>query len=299
MLRRLLPTPVLCSVLLLSLGVAAYSGLAVWKEHGRYANYADLPSGLEAAISFVIGLLLAFRANRAFDRWWEARTLWGTLVNACRNLAVKTNNVVATRDQSFESFHKLLCVFPRVLRDHLREGADLSGITELSDEYRVSQHAPTWIVNRMYGILETWKQEQRIQYGEFRMLDRELRVFLEVCGGCERIRNTPIAASYHVFLNHAIAVFLLTLPWGIVDEFGAWTIPIAFLTAYFIIAAEGIAGHIEQPFGGKGDGLDLDVICEAVRSSVDEAFASGTSNHQLTNRSTEAADEREIEINSR
>jgi ion channel-forming bestrophin family protein len=279
--------------MVLSLGVAAYSGLAVWKEQGRFANYADLPSGLEAAISLVIGLLLAFRANRAFDRWWEARTLWGTLVNACRNLAVKTNNVVIKRDESFERFCGLLCVFPNVLRDHLREGADLTGIEGLSDDNSNCQHPPSRIVNQMYGILETWKQEQRIHYGEFRMLDRELKVFLEVCGGCERIRNTPIAASYRVFLNHAIAVFLLTLPWGIVNEFGGLTIPIVFLTSYFIIAAEGIAEHIEQPFGGEGDGLNLDTICEAINSSVDEIFATPTADCQLTKRSTGAAVERE------
>lgn len=121
------------------------------------------------------------------------------------------------------------------------------------------------------------------------MLDRELKVCLEVCGGCERIQNTPIALSYRVFLNHAIAVFLLTLPWGIVNEFGIWTIPIVFLTSYFIIAAEGIAGHIEQPFESGGDGLDLDKICESIRSSLDEIFTTVTVDRQLLKPLTEAA----------
>lgn len=280
MLLRFLPTSVLWSVMVLSLGVAAYSGLAVWKEQGAYADVADFPSGLEAALSLVIGLLLAFRANRAFDRWWEARTLWGTLVNASRNLAIKTNNVVASHDESFERFCGLLTGFPTVLRDHLRNGAHVKGVEELSDGNSSCHHAPSQIVNRMYGILETWKREQRIQYGEFRMLDRELKVFLEVCGGCERIRNTPIARSYRVFLNHAIAVFLLTLPWGIVNEFAGWTIAVVFLTSYFIIAAEGIAEHIEQPFGEGGDALDLDKICGAIKSSVDEILATSPADRQ-------------------
>ncbi len=126
MLRRMLPTTSLRSVLLLSLGMAAYSGLAVWKEHGRFARYADFPSGLEATLSLVIGLLLAFRANRAFDRWWEGRTLWGTLVNACRNLAVKANNVIVERDNSLQELERLLVAFPYALRDHLRDGARLN-----------------------------------------------------------------------------------------------------------------------------------------------------------------------------
>lgn len=295
MLRRFQPTTALYSVLPLSLGVAAYSGLAVWKEQSEYARYADFPAGLEAAISLVIGLMLAFRANRAFDRWWEGRILWGTLVNACRNLAVKANNLFDRRDGSFDRFHRLLVAFPCVLRDHLRDGVDVENVPVLAGEQFDGQHVPNWVVNQIYGILAAWKTEARIQYGEFRMLDREIKVFLEVCGGCERIRSTPIASSYRVFLNHALAVFLLTLPWGIVNEFGIWTIPIAFLTSYFIIAAEGIAAHIEQPFGIDGDGLDLDGVCETIQSSLEEIFATETMGNQLTNRSTGAAVGRGIE----
>ena len=147
MTRRFLPTTALRSVLVLSLLVAAYSGLAVWKEQSQYARFADFPSGLEAAISLVIGLMLAFRANRAFDRWWEGRTLWGTLVNASRNLAVKANNVVGCRDESFVRFHQLLVAFPCVLRDHLRDGANAENVPALSGERFDGQHLPSWVVN--------------------------------------------------------------------------------------------------------------------------------------------------------
>jgi len=274
--RRFLPTTALRSVLMLSLVVAVYSGLAVWKEQSRYAQLADFPSGLEAAISLVIGLMLAFRANRAFDRWWEGRILWGTLVNACRNLALKTNNVVGCRDESFVRFHQLLVTFPSILRDHLRNGANIENYPALSEERFDGQHLPGWVVNQIYGIFEVWKREERIQYGEFRMLDRESKVLMEVCGGCERIRNTAIASSYSVFLNHALTAFLLTLPWGLVNDFGIWTIPITFLTSYFMIAAEGISEHIEQPCRTGGDGLDLDQLCRTIQSSVDEIFATET-----------------------
>ena len=175
--------------------MAAYSGLAVWKEHGPLAKFADFPSGLEGALSLVIGMLLAFRANRAFDRWWEGRILWGTLVNACRNLAVKANNVSASPDESTARLQRLLVSFPYALRDHLRQGAKVARLPDLSDERFDGQHVPGWIVNQMYGIFQTWKQEQRIEFSDFWMLDREAKILLEVCGGCERIRNTPIATS--------------------------------------------------------------------------------------------------------
>ncbi|HIE98622.1 MAG: bestrophin family ion channel [Fuerstiella sp.] len=276
MLRRFLPTAALRPVLLLSLVMAAYSGVAVWKEHGRFSQYADFPSGLEAALSLAIGMLLAFRANRVYDRWWEGRTLWGTLVNACRNLAVKANTFGGQGDESTDRLRRLLVAFPYALRDHLRLGAEVNRLPGLSTEQFDGRHVPGWMVNQMYGIFEEWQREQRIQFGQFWMLDREAKVLLEVCGGCERIRNTPIAPSYRVFLNHALAVFLLTLPWGIVNEFDLWTIPIVFFTSYFIIAAEGIAEHIEQPFGTMGDALDLDGICSTIEVSVNEIFSTET-----------------------
>lgn len=276
MFRRFLPTRALIKVLWWSLVMAAYSSLAVWKEQSRFANFADLPPGFEAALSLAIGLLLAFRVNRAFERWWEGRTLWGTLVNACRNLAVKVNNLVAHQDDSVRTLRRLLTAFPYALRDHLRSGAKLQNLPGFGDECVEVKHVPSWIVNQLYGLIEVWKRNQRIQYGEFWMMDRELKILLEVCGGCERIRNTPIVTSFGVFLNHALVAFFLTLPWGIVGALGIWTIPVSFLTAYFTVAAEGIAEHIEQPFGSDGDSLDLDAICDAIRSSVTEIFTTKT-----------------------
>ena len=273
MLRRFLPTAALRKGLILSLLMAGYSGIAVLKERGRYERYADFPAGLEAAISLVIGLMLAFRVNRAYDRWWEGRILWGTLVNASRNLAIKVNNFVDTQDDSVERFRQFLVAFPYALRDHLRDTAAVDRSPCVAQEHSNVQHVPSWIVNQLYEILTSWQQHQRIQPGEFWMLDREAKVLLEVCGGCERIKNTPIASSFQVFLNHSLIVFLLTLPWGIVNEFDLWTIPLVFVTSYFAIAAEGIAEHVEQPFRAGGDGLDLDRICAGIQSSVDEIFA--------------------------
>lgn len=257
-------------VVLWSALFAAYSLLAVWKEHSEYARIADIPTGLEAALSLVIGLLLAFRVNRAFDRWWEGRTLWGTLVNASRNLGVKINNLVHDHDESFQRFCRLLAAYPYALRDHLRDGANPATTPGLAGEEFAGHHLPAWIVNQIYGILEEWKLSQRIQYGEFRMIDRELRVLLDVCGGCERIRDTPIAASFRSFLNQAIVFLMLTLPWGLATDFGMGTVAIVFLTAYFVLSAAAIAEHVEHPFYRGGNRLELDALCDSIDRSLSE-----------------------------
>ena len=268
----MLPYSVLRRVLMWSVLMAAYSTLAVWKESGEYERYADVPPGLEAALSVAFGLLLAFRVNRAFDRWWEGRILWGSLVNACRNFAVKAAAVLTSRDASVDRLRQLLIAYPYALKSHLRGGVDADRLELDAGERIEAQHVPSAIVTRLYSIMNVWKEEGRIHYGEFRMLDRESKLLLDVCGSCERIRDTPIAPSYRTILSHAIVLYMLSLPWGIVNQFGWWTIPLVFVATYFIIGAQSLADHIEHPFVNDGDGLQLGRICQSIETSVNEIF---------------------------
>lgn len=279
MIRSILPTSTLVRVTVWSGLLAAYSSLAVLKEQSTYAAYADLPAVLEAALSLAIGLLLAFRINRAFDRWWEGRTLWGQLVNATRNLAVKTNNVTPRNAEGRDRVRDLMIAFPYALRSHLR-GEEQQLPAAIGDPPPEVSHHCSWIVNQIYGHYEVWKRRRQIQYGEFRMLDREARVLLEVCGGCERIRNTPIAASFRVLLRQIIAFFLLTLPWGLATDFGWLTPLIVFVTAYCVIAAEEIADRVEHPFQVGADRLELDSVCATIERTVGEIMSTHTDAHE-------------------
>ncbi len=277
-LRNLIPTPTLLRVTFYALLLTAYSALVVWLDVEDSAGLSDLPVGLEAAVSLAISLVLALRVNRAFDRWWEGRILWGTLVNACRNLAIKINNLVvkddaAERDLTVKQAEELIVAFPIALRDHLRGRAQVPSIPGINEEEPVA-HVPSWIVNHLYRLVIGWKRAGRIGDEDFRVIDLEAKVLLEVCGGCERIRNTPIVHSFRVLLMQALALFLITLPWTVVHEFHWWTVPIMFVASYLALAADGIAEHVEHPFGEQPDALELDPICETINQTVREIFKS-------------------------
>jgi putative membrane protein len=242
-----------------------------------YFNYFDIPQfalPLEAALTFAMGMLVLFRINRAYERWWEARTLWGALVNASRNLAVKTRQLAQVDQADKQEMGRLIVGFCYVLKDHLRDQSQLSRVPGLADSTDPPEHLPSFIVQQIYGKLKGWIQAGALSREELWIIDSEARMLLEVCGSCERIKDTLMSRSWRLLTRQCLAVYLLVTPWALVEEFRYWTIPITALVAYFIIAAEGIAHYVEEPFGTQEDHLDLEDICSKIEKSVGEIIAS-------------------------
>ncbi len=260
--------------------MGAYGAIPVWKENSPlelYGEplelYGDVPSQIHVALTLVLGWLLVFRTNSAYDRWWEARTLWGALVNASRNLAAKVCAIPGLTSRDRSATEKNVIAFAYALRDHLRDEPSIQSLPGFENYELSTQHAPNHLMQRVFSDLWRWKSEGRIDGDELRVLDAETHRFLDICGGCERIRKTRIARSYRVFARQCIFFYLATFPWGIVHEFGIWTIPLTAITAYFMLGLETVAEHVEEPFGTDEDDLNLDGLCVTIDESVREIFA--------------------------
>lgn len=262
----------LAKVGLWALAVGAYSALAVWKEYSAHENLIDLAPEIHAALTVVLGWLLVFRTNTAYARWWEARTLWGALVNSSRNLAAKLSRLANLPADARERTRQIIVAYPLVLRDHLRGEQSLERVKNLIGDESGDVHVPSALVSRMYSELARCRSESRLADVELRIVDNELRTLLEICGGCERIRNTRIVRSYRIFAQQCIILYLATLPWGIVDSFHWWTIPLTIISAYFMLGMETVAEHIEEPFGLDEDDLDLDVLCQTIERTVEQIY---------------------------
>lgn len=236
----------------------------------------NIPVGLDAALSFAMAMLIAFRVNRAYERWWEARTLWGTLVNVSRNLAVKISRLRCPASEDCQRARDLIVAFCIGLKDHLRSEAHLSGLPGFHNDANRVAHVPSYIAGHIYQLFQKWRtQEESMSDMELLVLDSESRVLLDVCGACERIKNTPVSISWRVFTTQCIILYLLVLPWGLVDDFGFFTVPLTIAVAYIVIAAEMIARYVEAPFGFHEDHLDLESITETIDVSVSDELLRG------------------------
>jgi len=275
-------TKPLRQVWLLALPVGAYSCLALLKSLPPFSSVPEIPVAIDAALSVAMALILAFRVNRAYERWWEARTLWGKLVNVSRNLAVKIRILVVPNQDDRQASRDLIVAFSAGLKDHLRGGAELKKLPGFEADQDVPNHLPSYLVVRLYQLMKKWQSDGQLSDQQFWLLDCEARELLEVCGACERIKTTLMSVSWRFFTWQCIALYLLVLPWGLVEEFGAWAVPLSTIIAYFVMAGEGIAHYVEEPFGLHEDHLDLNKICAAIETSISEVLLEneGESTHK-------------------
>jgi len=258
----------------LAIAVGLYSTLSVWQEASSSSGIGYMPSQFHAAMSLTLSCLLVFRTNSAYSRWWEARTLWGMLVNATRNLSIKLTCIIRLSEHDNQFLQTRIIEFPTALMSHLRIAPPSNSDPRADRGTSDGNHRPAFVVQQLYDWLAIQKSNGRLDGDEMRIIDVELAKFLEVCGGCERIARTPMVRSYRIFARQCIFLFLLTLPWGIVSDFHWWTIPLSTITAYFMIGMEVVAEHVEEPFGIDEDDLDLNGLCNTIKFSVEEIFAS-------------------------
>ncbi len=261
----------LLQVSALALAMGLYALIPTLQEY-FLADAVNISSQFHAVLSLVLGWLLVFRTNTAYQRWWEARTLWGALVNACRNLAIKFTQVGDVSRDELPRVCSLITAFPVALKVHLRDENE----TKLPEEVRQLapgvQHVPQEIARQLYEIAADAKQHHQIDGDELRVLDAELLRLMDICGGCERILRTRIVKSYRVFARQCVMIFLVTLPWGTANDFGFWAIPMTIIAAYFMLGLEVVAEHVEEPFGYDEDDLDLESLCETIGVTVQEVF---------------------------
>lgn len=244
-----------------AIGVTSFDAFLLPEAH-------MLGASLHGVLGVVLGMLLVFRTNTSYDRWWEGRKLWGQLVNDSRNLAIKVRTIARVADEQKREFARVLVGFAFALKDHLRGGASLVRIRGFEHATDETSHVPTYLAQQVYRQLEQWRHRDWIDGFELLMLDQHATSLMNVCGACERIQKSPISASYRWFIRQMIGIYLLTLPWGLVETFGWWTIAAASLLSYFMIGVEMIAEEIEDPFGVTEDDLRLDALCHTIESSV-------------------------------
>lgn len=258
--------------------ISAYAGLVAFLELEYWqlsesSHVKNIPI-MHTMVGFAISMLLVFRTNTAYDRWWEGRKFWGQLVNNSRNLALKISTFVSIEDAETQRFFRaLIPAYAFSLHQHLRkEGFDKDyfGKIEYLQDLDFRKHIPNQIAKKMYRKISGLHKSQAITGEELLFLNAEMQSFTDICGACERIKNTPIPYSYSAFIKKFIFIYIMTLPFGYVFQLGYYVIPVVAFIFYVLASLEIIAEEIEDPFGGDENDVPTDILSENIRKHVEE-----------------------------
>jgi putative membrane protein len=235
----------------------------------------SMSTGVFSLLGIVLSILLVFRTNTAYDRWWEGRKQWGALVNHCRNLAIMgASTFPAAAKKEKHQLAVYISNFCISLKEHLRDGVKLDELISVSDEelaeYKTKGHVPNHISLQIHRLVEYHHREKLITPEDHRNFKPQLQALLDILGACERIKKTPIPFSYNVYLKIFITAYGLMLPFAMVPEFGYYSIPIVMFIFFAFIGIELMAEEIEDPFGLDCNDLPTGDISHTIKNNVFE-----------------------------
>jgi putative membrane protein len=248
----------------LMIGVSVYAGLITYLEVHTFLN-ADSKeltksiSTIFSILGFTLSLMLVFRTNSAYDRWWEGRKLWGDLTNSSRAFAAHLNGIlnVSAVDER-RKITALMSCFTYALRFHLKgEKMQQASLENELDEQFLSHYItkfenepnqPMAIYKELVAFIYALKTSGFISEHDMYIIKSDLNKMIEVCGACERIKSTPIPFSYSAFLKKFIFFYVMLFPLIYAMHMSYFIIPVTVFILYVLSSIELIAEEIENPF---------------------------------------------------
>lgn len=229
--------------------------------------------------SIVLGLLLVFRTNTAYERFWEGRKCWGSIVNNIRNLArqiwVSIDEIhPEDKEEKIQSL-RLLVAFAVATKLHLRGEEVDSELEELIPaamylKLKTMNNPPLEVAFWIGDYLHLQYDRNCINSYQLTAIQELLNNLVDNLGSCERILKTPMPLAYAIHLKQLLLIYCLLLPFQMVHSLGWWTGLISALVSFTLFGIEAIGLEIENPFGYDANDLPLDAICNTVKRNIDD-----------------------------
>ncbi|WOE30451.1 MULTISPECIES: bestrophin family protein [unclassified Acinetobacter] len=253
-----------------SLGVvmllAAIIGGLSYTDH---FNFPELPLVGFTLFGIVLSIFLGFKNSACYDRWWEARKLWGLLIANARHFDRDCRILSQARR---ERVIQHIIVFANVLRDRLRQ--QTANPTELVETSGLSQQSLTLLYQQVNAPQYTlnliqWELLQALKEGEisdiiYSQLNGHVAQLGLVQAGCDRIATTPLPFAYSVLLNRTVYFFCFMLPFSLGSTLGLATPLLVGVLAYTFLGLDALSSEIEEPFGTQSNDLPLDAMVRTI-----------------------------------
>jgi ion channel-forming bestrophin family protein len=257
--------------LLLTFGISC---AVVW-AHGQLFHWkVTLTSTPFSLMGVALAIFLGFRINASYDRYWEARKLWGALLVEARNLT-RQHMTLTAPDSDARPFVLGLIGFVTVCRNQLRNrplDTDLEALLppDLVREIRGAQFPAVLVLLQLGRLLRDCRAAGHLELLFAQHMEGGLDRLSAALAGCERIANTPLPFTYSVILHRTVYVYCILLPFGLIDSIGSMTPLVVAFVCYTFFALEALSDEIEEPFGTMSNDLPLDAMLAGVDANLRE-----------------------------
>lgn len=220
--------------------------------------------------SFILTIIVSFRVNSSYSRWWEGRTLWGGIVNNCRNLALRFDTYFGL--EQHPEFYQLVSTLPILIKANLRkDNALISNELQLLGLKTETIFNPVVVVTqRIYLIINQFRDGTLDRMQQCSLLESHVANLIDLAGGCERIANTRMPPAFAFFVKQALLFYALMFPFGWLNTFGILIIPMMLMIVYVLLGLEMLSEELEEPFNICDNGLNLDEICRNIQRNVEQ-----------------------------
>ena len=259
------------------LAVTAYAALVFYLYQYQDWHFLVFPLSIISIVGTALSLLLGFRTNSAYDRWWEARKSWGAIVNDSRTLIRQSLSFIKTepveKKEIIDNITHLQIAWCYALCNSLRRDSVLINahlhLTEQELDY-VARHdnIPNAILFLIQERLNYAYDKQYLSTLFFQNIDDTLTRLCDSMGQCERIKNTIFPTQYSFFVHFIIFLFTLILPMGLIESLGRIAIPITFLISFLFFYVEGISYVMQSPFEGNHNDIPMTSLSRTIEINL-------------------------------
>lgn len=265
------------------IAITIYAILVTILYNTYHLRHISIPISIPAILGTVISLLLGFRSNQAYDRWWEARHVWGAIVNDSRSVSRQITSFMPTDDESGQvnTFTKRF-IFRQIawcysLGRHLRGQNASKGLDNYLDgnEYELivrMDNIPAALLDRMGKDLQLALEEGWINRFQQIELDRTLSRLTDAMGKCERIKNTVFPSTYSLYIHLSLMLFIALLPFGVIEYIGLFEVPLVVAVSACFLLIEKMGIHLQDPFENKPTDTPMTTIAKSIEKNLIQIY---------------------------
>lgn len=234
----------------------------------------EMPLTIPAFIGTAISILLSFKLSQSYDRWWEARKVWGAIVNDSRSFVIQLQTLIAKGNE--DTIRKIAL---RQIAWCYSLGQSLRGLnaTENLDEFiskeeleelQLHQNKPLALLQLHAKDIKQLKEANQLETLSQLQLDNTLVRLCDAQGKAERIKNTIFPVTYRLFLHAIIYLFVVTLSISLKDVAGYYEIPLLILISAAFFLLEKSATHMQDPFENRPTDTAITAIARTIEINI-------------------------------